>query len=163
MLQYVRTLAEIQASPFQPHAPVRSSEVFSYSGTSRKKRSEIALTVNNHSTGIYDVSYLQVGFLKNLFHVYLDSIWEYHCLICRLTSHNLHLPSMFTQAQQEYLDRSPKNHVLLCLRPSAKATVLRGRDKGEPRPGSSAQDFNIQFAKERQSNRAFRSAYKPPS
>ncbi|KAI4124469.1 MAG: hypothetical protein LQ338_004787 [Usnochroma carphineum] len=55
MLQYVRTLAEIQASPFQPNAPVRSSEVFSFTGGSRRKRSEIALTVDNHSVGIYDL------------------------------------------------------------------------------------------------------------
>ncbi|KAL8651200.1 MAG: hypothetical protein Q9210_003390 [Variospora velana] len=55
MPQYVRTLAEIQASPFQPNAPVRSSDVLSLTGLTRKKRSEIALAVDNHSIAIYDV------------------------------------------------------------------------------------------------------------
>lgn len=59
MLQYVRTLAEIQASPFQPNAPVRSSDVLSLTGLSTRKRSEIALAVNNHSIGIYDVGATQ--------------------------------------------------------------------------------------------------------
>ncbi|KAI4092540.1 MAG: hypothetical protein LQ344_003386 [Seirophora lacunosa] len=45
MLQYVRTLAEIQASPFQPNAPVRSSDVLSLTGLSTRKRSEIALAL----------------------------------------------------------------------------------------------------------------------
>lgn len=57
MLQYVRTLAEIQASPFQPNAPVRSSDVLSLTGLTRKKRSEIALAIDNHSIAIYDVGH----------------------------------------------------------------------------------------------------------
>lgn len=60
MLPYVRILAEIQASPFQPSAPVRSSEVLSFAGSSRRKRSEIALAIDNHSVGLYDVGAAQI-------------------------------------------------------------------------------------------------------
>ncbi|KAL8763704.1 MAG: hypothetical protein Q9184_000599 [Pyrenodesmia sp. 2 TL-2023] len=54
-MEYCRVLAEIQASPSQPNAPAKSAEVFSFTGSKRKKRSELALAVDHHSLGIYDV------------------------------------------------------------------------------------------------------------
>ncbi|KAL8908160.1 MAG: hypothetical protein Q9207_000983 [Kuettlingeria erythrocarpa] len=53
-LEFFHTLAEIQASPSQPNAPAKSAEVLSFTDSKRKKRSEIALAVDNHSLGIYD-------------------------------------------------------------------------------------------------------------
>lgn len=55
-MEFFHTLAEIQASPSQPNAPAKSAEVLSFTDSKRKKRSEIALAVDNHSLGIYDVS-----------------------------------------------------------------------------------------------------------
>ncbi|KAL8717043.1 MAG: hypothetical protein Q9225_005679 [Loekoesia sp. 1 TL-2023] len=56
MLQYVRTLAEVPKNPLNSDTPIRTSEVSSFTGLSKRKRSEIALAVDNHSIGIYDVN-----------------------------------------------------------------------------------------------------------
>ncbi|KAL8699445.1 MAG: hypothetical protein Q9224_001409 [Gallowayella concinna] len=54
-MQYVQTLAEVPTNPFEHKHRILSSEVLSSHGVSKKKRSEIALAVNNHSIGIYNI------------------------------------------------------------------------------------------------------------
>lgn len=64
MLQYVRTLAEVPQNPLGSDTLVRTSEVSSFTGLSKRKRSEIALAVDNHSVGIYDVGAAQNRLIK---------------------------------------------------------------------------------------------------
>ncbi|KAL8940496.1 MAG: hypothetical protein Q9216_002783 [Gyalolechia sp. 2 TL-2023] len=55
MLQSVRILAEVPKNPLGLDTPIRTSDVSSLTGFDKKKRSEIALAVDGHSIGIYDV------------------------------------------------------------------------------------------------------------
>lgn len=54
-MQYVRILAEVPKNPLGLESPIRFADVFSISGSNKKKSSEIAVGVDGHSIGIYDV------------------------------------------------------------------------------------------------------------
>ena len=54
-IKSVHDLAHIPASPFGSNDHVLASEVYSVNGSTRKKRLEIVLAVDQNSIGIYDV------------------------------------------------------------------------------------------------------------
>ena len=54
-MQYFQKLADIPASPFETHARIRSSEVLSFLGETRRKRPEMALAVDGYGIEIRDV------------------------------------------------------------------------------------------------------------
>ncbi|KAI4275119.1 MAG: hypothetical protein LQ337_003444 [Flavoplaca oasis] len=53
-MQYFQKLADIPASPFETHAGIRSSEVLSFQGETRRKRPEIALAVDGYGIEIQE-------------------------------------------------------------------------------------------------------------
>lgn len=96
MLQHVRILAEVPRNPLGLETPIRFSEVSSFSGSNKKKSSEIAVGVDGHSIGIYDVRSIS-HYIDNAYDI-LGTIWKYRYLLCNLSNNGPHLPALRNKA-----------------------------------------------------------------
>lgn len=123
-MQEPLTLAEFPKNLIAPNGKILVADVYGLVGARKRKRSELAVALDNDSVNLYDVRFNADLEEQLLTETGLDSISKAHLILFHLTRGSLYLSTMLIPVSTTTTWSHSQTNILLRQRPQTKVTLL---------------------------------------
>lgn len=123
-MQEALTLAEFPKNLIAPNGKILVADVYGLVGARKRKRSELAVALDNDSVNLYDVRFNADLEEQLLTETGLDSISKAHLILFHLTRGSLYLSTMLIPVSTTTTWSHSQTNILLRQRPQTKVTLL---------------------------------------
>lgn len=125
MLQEPYTLAEFPKNLIAPNGKILVADVYGLLGARKRKRSELAVALDNDSVNLYDVCASTPTWKNNYsLNLILDSISKAHHILFYFARGSLYLSTMLIPVSITTTWSHSQTHILLRQRPQTKIALL---------------------------------------